>query len=169
MTSASTVEGTTVERKEAIGKAIGRIASGVFIVTVGNEQDRDGMLTTWIGQAAFEPPILTVVVNKERPIMARLGKGAKCVINVLGKQNMDVFKAFAKPYSEGLNRFADLAVTSHEAGPVLSQTIAFMAGTVQDHAESGDHVVVLLKIEDGDVLKTDDEPMVHLRKSAFQY
>lgn len=160
---------TPVEKKEAIGKAIGRIASGVYIVTVGDEQERDGMLTTWIAQAAFQPPMVSIVVNKERPILTRLSEGSKCVVNVLGKQNMDVFKAFAKPYSEKLDRFAELEVRANPAGPVLSQTIAYMTGTVRAHASAGDHVVVLVEVEDGELLKTDDEPMVHLRKNGFQY
>jgi len=155
--------------KENIGKALGRIASGVFIVTLGKPEDRDGMLATWIGQSAFEPPIITISVKKERPILAKLALGNAFVVNVLGKKNNNIFKNFAKPYSEDVDRFAGLSVDEKDAGPVLTEAVSFMACTVIGHADAGDHVLVIGQIVDGALLNADQEPMVHFRNNGFQY
>jgi flavin reductase (DIM6/NTAB) family NADH-FMN oxidoreductase RutF len=157
------------ETKESIGKALGRVASGVYIITLGNEQKRDGMLATWISQAAFEPPMINVVVKKERPILLELPLGARFVVNVLGKKNMDIFKNFAKPHVDGIDRFAGLNLSSKDAGPVLTDAIAFMSCTVMQHVDAGDHVVVLSCIDEAGLNNGSDEPMVHLRTNGFQY
>jgi flavin reductase (DIM6/NTAB) family NADH-FMN oxidoreductase RutF len=81
--------------KEKIGPAIGRLASGVYIVTVDVAGKKDGMLATWITQAGFEPPSLVVSVNKQRDILRAMNVGDRFTINVLSNRNMDIFKAFA--------------------------------------------------------------------------
>jgi len=106
---------TTEETRENIGRAIGRIASGVYIVTVKHDGVPDGMLTTWIAQAGFEPPMLSLAVKNDRPILQNLKKGTPFVVNVLSKKNMDIFKNFAKPHTEGLNRFEGLEVDTEKA------------------------------------------------------
>ena len=155
--------------KENTGKALGRIASGVFVVTLGDEQDRDGMLATWIGQCAFDPPAVTVCVKKERPILGKLSKGSKFIINVLGKKNNPLFKNFAKPFSEDFDRFNGLSVEQCDAGPILKDSVSYLACTVIGEADAGDHVVVVAQISCGSLLDSDQEPMVHLRNSGFQY
>src|SRR5215470_17664261 len=82
---------------EQIGRAIGRLTSGVYVITLKANGAPEGILMTWIGQAAFEPPLISVAVKKGRPILDHLSKGARFAINVLSKKNMDVFKHFAKP------------------------------------------------------------------------
>ena len=94
--------------KETVGPALGRVASGVHIVTVAHSDEtggNDGMLATWVIQASFNPPLLTVAVNSERAIYKSLKKGAEFGVNVLSKDNMDIFKSFAKPHTEGMDRF----------------------------------------------------------------
>src|SRR5690554_6461350 len=55
--------------KQAIGAALGRIPSGLFILTAQYEDRRAGMLASWVQQVCFEPPMICVAVGKGRPIM----------------------------------------------------------------------------------------------------
>lgn len=161
---------TTDEKRENIGRAIGRIASGVYVVTVKHDGVPDGMLTTWIAQAGFEPPMLTLAVKNDRPILQTLKKGAPFVVNVLSKKNMDIFKNFAKPHTEGLDRFESLETDMNRApAAVFSGAIAFMSCQVHVVVAAGDHHLVIGEIVDGAGLNVDDEAMVHLRKNGFQY
>lgn len=161
---------TTEETRENIGRAIGRIASGVYIVTVKHDGIPDGMLTTWIAQAGFEPPMLSLAVKDDRPILQTLKKGTPFVVNVLSKKNMDIFKNFAKPHTDGMNRFEGLeADMDKAAAPVFTGAIAYMSCKVHEVVAAGDHHLVLGEILDGAGLNCDDEAMVHLRKNGFQY
>lgn len=156
----------TPELKEKLGPAIGKIASGVYIVTTA-KGGNDGMLATWIAQAGFEPPSLVVSVNKQRDLLKALEVGDKFTVNVLSKANMDIFKAFAKPHNDA--KFADLKLESTEAGPAFSDAVSYMCATVKSITDAGDHVIVLGEIFDGALLNGDAELMTHIRKNGFQY
>lgn len=155
--------------KEILGKAIGKLSSGVYIVTLGQGKDAQGMLATWIIQVAFQPPMLSMAIQKERDILKLLVGGARFCVNTLSKKNMDVFKAFARPYKEGEDRFADLKLEENIASaPVFAEAIAYLECVVKDLIEAGDHVLVLSEITGGRQLN-EDEPMLHTRKNGFQY
>jgi flavin reductase (DIM6/NTAB) family NADH-FMN oxidoreductase RutF len=156
--------------RQTIGKAIGRIASGVFVATMNHNGHKDGILLSWVSQAAFEPPALTVVIKKERThVMDALAVGKTFTLNVLSKKNMDMFKNFAKPFTEGMDRFEGLEVVSNDgAGPILSKSVAYMNLIVRNQMDAGDHVVLLGEVVSGDILNV-DEPLTHLRNNGFQY
>lgn len=156
--------------KDVLGKALGRMASGVYIVTTNDGTAPQGILATWVCQAGFEPPILTVALNKDRPIVEALKKDSTFTVNILSKANMDIFKSFAAPAKEGLDRFAGLTIKDDAlAGPVFTNAIAFIDCKVEEVVELADHLLVVGTAFGGGPLDIDAEPMVHLRKNGFQY
>jgi flavin reductase (DIM6/NTAB) family NADH-FMN oxidoreductase RutF len=158
------------EVKEQFGRAMGRIANGVYVLTLERKGARDGMLTTWVSQAAFEPPLISVAIKAGRPILSSLQKDDLFVINVLSKGNTHVFKNFAKPDLPGESRFEGLLCESQkEFGPVLSDAVSYMCCIVRQQVPVGDHVLVFGEVVQGTLLHEEKEPMVHLRKSGFQY
>lgn len=157
-------------RQEKSGGAIGRIASGVYVVSLTRKGKCDGMLTTWVQQTSFKPPMLMIAVQNQRPILQNFLPGEKFAVNVLSKHNMDIYKSFAKPYVEGMDRFAGLRVSDqHETGPLLLDSVAYLGCSVEKIIEAGDHCLVLGEIIDGFIVNADAEPMIHLRKNGFQY
>jgi flavin reductase (DIM6/NTAB) family NADH-FMN oxidoreductase RutF len=156
--------------REELGKALGRLASGVFVVTVDTETGPHGMLATWIAQAAFEPPMVTIAINSERPILKDI-EGKVISINILSSQNMDVFKAFARPSKgEHDDRFDNLDTTVNPDGATaFAGVVAVLNCVVSQSVPAGDHVVVLATVRSGKTIKSDAEPMTHLRKNGFQY
>ena len=156
--------------RESLATAIGRIASGVYVITLDRGGERDGMLTSWIAQAGFEPPMLSLAVKKDRPILSKLGDGQTFVVNVLAKNNMDIYKNFVKPHTADLNRFEGLSILSDRQGdPIFSDAVAYMSCVVRGSIAASDHVVIIAEIVGGAGLKIDQEPIVHLRKNGFQY
>ena len=54
----------TVPNADAIGPVLGRTPSGVFILTASSGDGQEtGMLASWVQQASFDPPAITVAVN----------------------------------------------------------------------------------------------------------
>jgi flavin reductase (DIM6/NTAB) family NADH-FMN oxidoreductase RutF len=83
---------------------------------------------------------------------------------------MDIFKNFAKPHAEGLDRFENLAVESDQFGsPIFTQAVAYISCVTRKHIESGDHILIVGEILSGKLAHSDDEPMTHLRKNGFGY
>ncbi len=170
MASPNTVDAMDPALKERIGAAIGRMASGVYIINVEDASGREGMLATWVTQAAFSPPMLTITVNNARPILSRLQKGAKATLNVLGKTNSDIFKNFVKPHTEGLDRFEGLELVENEGfPPSFAGCISSMMLEVTNVVDAGDHKIIVGEVKDGRMLNKDLEPMTHFRKDGFQY
>jgi 3-hydroxy-9,10-secoandrosta-1,3,5(10)-triene-9,17-dione monooxygenase reductase component len=156
--------------KESLGKAIGRLASGVFIVTLQQDAEKHGVMATWVNQAAFEPPTITAAFNKERHFLNFLDKDVKFTVNVLSNKNMDIFKAFARPGKENDDRFDGLELLPNtNAGPVFAKVVAYLDCQVRQIIDAGDHMLTLATVIGGDVIHPDLEPMTHVRKNGFQY
>jgi flavin reductase (DIM6/NTAB) family NADH-FMN oxidoreductase RutF len=156
--------------KEELGKALGRIASGVYVVTVDTETGPHGMLATFVSQVAFEPPIVAIAVGAQRPILNDL-EGRVVTVNILSKSNMDLFKAFARPAKgENDDRFEGLKLADNADGAsAFADVISFLNCEVRQLVPAGDHVVALAEVQSGRMINGEAEPMVHLRKNGFQY
>jgi flavin reductase (DIM6/NTAB) family NADH-FMN oxidoreductase RutF len=162
---------STIDAKESLGKALGRIASGVYIVTTRDGSHPHGLMATWISQAAFDPPAVTIAINKERGILAVLKPGMSLTVNVLSAKNMDVFKAFARPAKgDEDDRFSGLKLNDNNGGaPVFADASAYFNCTIKEFFEAGDHLIALCIVKDGALLQPEPDPMVHFRKNGFQY
>jgi flavin reductase (DIM6/NTAB) family NADH-FMN oxidoreductase RutF len=160
--------------KEEIGDALGRIATGVYVITLEQKADqssaREGMLATWIMQVAFDPPMISIAVKDERPILKHLTKEANVVVNILAKHNHDIFKNFAKPNISQEERFDSLPLLAEtEYGPIFASCHAYLACKIKEIVPAGDHFLVLAEVIKGALLHPEAEPIIHLRKNGFQY
>jgi flavin reductase (DIM6/NTAB) family NADH-FMN oxidoreductase RutF len=156
--------------REKLGKAIGRIASGVYVATCERDGERHGILMSWVSQAAFEPPMISLAVKSGRPMLSALSKDTKFVLNVLSKTNHEIFKNFARPDLPDATRFEGIPLLSQGPfGPVFSGAVAYLECYVRSSMQAGDHFVLVAEVVGGDILDSHAEPMVHLRKSGFQY
>ena len=75
---------------------LGRLPSGIYILTVGEGNDSTGMLASWVQQAAFEPPMVSVALKRGRHISERIEAGEPFVLNVVGEGHKSLLKHFAK-------------------------------------------------------------------------
>lgn len=157
--------------KDAVGKAMGRIPSGLFIISVAHDGRREGMLGSWLTQAGFEPPSITFAVGKDRSIKELLDGSKKCVINVIGQDDGKLMGPFFKAPEPGQDSFSDLATEECAAAggsPILSDCLAWMACEVRGELDAGDHMVIHAEVVDGKLLKGGD-PKTHIRESGFKY
>ncbi len=168
--AAATAEQGDTKLRNELGKALGRLASGVFVVTVETDNGPQGMVATWIAQAAFEPPLVTIAINSQRPLVQNLQNNV-LTVNVLSAQNMDIFKAFARPSKSAEDdRFIGLELAENKEGAVaFANAISALNCVVEQIVPAGDHIVVLARVVSGKLLNADAEPMIHLRKNGFQY
>ncbi len=159
--------------KEKVGPPLGKVANGVYIVTTKDGEEVDGMLATWISQSSFAPPCVSVAVNKSRHIVGLMTVGSEFAVNILSKENMDIFKNFAKPVKtpeEAHARFSGLdRLEGHEGPPVFNKAIGYLLCKVANVVDSGDHNLILGEVKDGSMLNGDLESMIHIRRNGFQY
>ena len=164
---------TQTDDMELLGAVLGRVPSGIFIVTAQNSEGQEtGMLASWVQQAAFIPPMLTLAVNKSRYIREWIAEVPKLVVNVVGTEQKDFLRHFGRGFEPGEPAFEGLNIVRTKSGmPALGDAIGYLEGEVVGELEAGDHVTVLLSLIDagssGD--PTLQQPMTHVRKNGFGY
>ena len=154
--------------KELAG-AIGRIPSGLFIVTARQGDAETGFLASWIQQCSFEPFQISVAIKSGRAVSAWLTPGAPFVVNILEVDQTDLLVHFGKGFALDEPAFNGLDVDRATAGaPILSDTLAFLDCRVVGCHAAGDHDLVVGRVTAGRVL-AEGRPMVHVRKNGAHY
>jgi flavin reductase (DIM6/NTAB) family NADH-FMN oxidoreductase RutF len=149
---------------------LGRIPSGIFILTARRGEEETGMLASWVMQAGFKPPSVTVAVGRERYLCSWLTEGAPFALCQVAEHQMSLLKHFGRGFPPGEPAFAGLELDRDLHGtPILRQgTVGHLSCLIRGHADSGDHRIFVAEVVDGR-LTSDATPMVHHRKSGSHY
>lgn len=155
---------------DEIGPILGRVPSGIFILTAtGEEGYETGMLASWVMQAGFEPPMVTVCVKQGRYVEEWLSAGRPFNLNVLSEDQKDLLGHFGRGFEPGEPAFEGLKVSRCSRGlPVLSDSIGWLECEPAESLTSGDHHIFLAQVTGGKLI-SEDRPMVHVRKSGLHY
>ncbi len=153
---------------EEIGLALGRIPSGCSILSVQHGGRATAVLVSWVQQAAFDPPCLTVCIKRGRPAAPLIDASKRFLLNVVGEDPTPMFRRFAKGFTLGEDAFAGLHVEPTEFGPLILECIAHLGCRVLHKASVGDHDVYAAEIAAAHALDG-ARPYVHLRSTGLSY
>ena len=149
--------------------ALGRIPSGLFIVTVRTATAETGMLASWVQQCSFDPPQLTVAVRKDRYLLDWLADDAAFTVNVLAEGQKPFLAHFGKGFEPGEPAFEGLDVRRiGDSAPILLAAHAHLDCRVVGRFDAGDHVLVHGRVVGGEVLH-DGKPATHVRRTGTTY
>lgn len=165
-------EGNGTDR-DAIAAVLGRTPSGLYILVAGNgEGEQTGMLASWVQQASFDPPAVTVAVNKSRYLNDWLQKSPQVVLNLVGESQKQFLGHFGRGFEPGEPAFDGITTTEASNGlPALSDALGYLEGQVTGQIDAGDHMVYVVQITGaghGEAL-AGERPWVHIRKNGFGY
>lgn len=150
-------------------QAVGRIIGSLCVLTAKRGEVASGMLASWVSQATFNPPGLTVAVAKERAVEPLTHIGDRFVLNIL-KEGKNLRRHFLKPFSPGEDRFSEVSTqTANNGSPILTDALAYLECTVQNRMECGDHWLIYAVVENGKVLDQTSMTAVHHRKTGSYY
>ena len=156
-----------------VAAVLGRIPSGLFILTAKNDAgDETGLLASWVQQGSFDPPALTVAVNKKRYLSDWLVASPRLAVSLLGESQNDLLGHFGRGFEPGEPAFEGLAIARTADGlPVLEDSLGWLAGDVTGSVDAGDHLVYAVRITDasGGPRLESEKPWVHLRKNGLGY
>ncbi|MFH7025873.1 MAG: diflavin flavoprotein [Heteroscytonema crispum UTEX LB 1556] len=152
-----------------VEQAVGRIIGSLCVVTAKQGEVSSGMLASWVTQASFNPPGLTIAVAKDRAMEPLTHSANQFVLNILA-EGRELRKHFMKTFAPGQDRFAGIETQEAQNGsPILTGALAYLECTIQTRMEAGDHWLVYATVEDGKVLNQDGITAVHHRKSGNYY
>tara|TARA_Y100001968_G_scaffold277014_1_gene271621 strand:+ start:16456 stop:18258 length:1803 start_codon:yes stop_codon:yes gene_type:complete len=156
-------------------QALGRVVGSLCVLTAskgkGENNIKSAMLASWVSQASFTPPGLSIAVAKDRAVESLLQKGDGFALNILSSNNLkEPLKRFSKPFAPGENRFSGLETEETPNGQIIiTESLAWLDATVKERMECGDHWVIYAEVNYGNVIRKDDLTAVHHRKSGSNY
>ncbi|MGA0308721.1 MAG: flavin reductase [Vulcanococcus sp.] len=171
----STSGGLSESRSNPAVLALGRVVGSLCVLTTrkgaGESQLSGAMVASWVSQASFSPPGLTVAVAKDRAVEALLHVGDSFALNVLASgRESGPMKQFLQPFAPGADRFAGLELEQSPGGqPILPEALAWLDCSVKQRMECGDHWLIYAQVGSGALLDAEATTAVHQRRSGANY
>lgn len=160
-------------QKTAIGAVLGRIPSGIFILTVGDGAGKEtGMLCSWVQQAAFEPPLLVLSLKQGRYVTDWLAHSRTAVLNLVGESEKQLLGHFGRGFKIDEPAFQGIECQRTARGlPILNDALGYLECELREQYSAGDHFLHVLEVMGGGTgpMLHEEQPMVHIRKSGFHY
>ena len=155
--------------KDDVATAMGKIPSGLFILSLIDDASADDfMLASWVQQCSFSPLMVNIAIRSERSILSQLVPGKIFNLHIIKEGQNQMVGKFAKPVS-GADQLKDLNLQRDPNLPVvLLDTCAVLQCKAAGVLNAGDHQLLLGEVVSGTILAGGD-PMVHVRKNARNY
>ena len=154
---------STDRREQSLGRLIGSLC----VLTVKRGEVTGALLSSWVTQASFSPPGLSIAIPQQHSISELLKVGEPFTLNIL-QEGKQVRKHFQRVLSPGEDRFKDLEILEADADQIiLKEALAYLVCRVGSRIECGDHWVIYGVVETGQVLNRQGRTAVLHRQSSL--
>lgn len=150
-------------------KALGKVASGLFIVTAADGDRRAAFLASFVQQASFDPLIFSVACHPDRYPHELITQSKKFAINVIPEGDKVLMSTFSKGHGPESDPLASVSMEICEGVPLLKDAIGGAVCQVVDQVQPGDHTLFFGKPIGGALFDENLKPWTHVRKSALSY
>ncbi|MFT4640993.1 MAG: 3-hydroxy-9,10-secoandrosta-1,3,5(10)-triene-9,17-dione monooxygenase reductase component [Verrucomicrobiales bacterium] len=156
--------------KERVGPALGQVTSGLYIATASVEEEPIGMLCSFVEQAGFYPPMITIALAPDRRLVEVVTQSDRGLLglNILSTENNGLIGPFANPNNEDPFHEVDLIENAYQL-PQLKDALSFLVCEYKNEMPAGDHHVYLFEVLDGHLMDRRLEPMMRVRRNGFSY
>lgn len=160
---------STIPDSSPLARALGRIPTGLYLVTSLDQEQPVGFVGSFLMQVGFEPPTLCLAVGHERGLLPSIRRTGRFAVSILDASSSRVMKLFLRRYPLGESPFDHVEHFASPAGlPVIAASLAWLECKKTGEHELEDHAVIFGTVERADVLREGD-PSIHLRRSGFEY
>ena len=155
--------------QDGVAAVLGRIPSGLFVVTWHEAEADRFMLASWVMQAGFAPPAITVAVGTSRDLLTAIANGTPFVVNILGESQRPLLARFGRPAAAGENSFAGIEIVRGSSGaPAIAAAAGWLECRGIAQVRGGDHIIVVAEVIDGQTGSA-EQPLVHIRRNGLRY
>jgi len=165
---------SNAEARDGIGVALSQIPSGLFILTAQHEERRMGMLASFVQQACFEPPMVSVAVAKGRAIMPLISESRQFGLCQLADDDKVMTRKFTSPIGPNEDPFLGFELVQgrmHDL-PLLAGAMCHIECELTCHMDvEGDHDLFIGTVRGGGThhKRKNTKPHIRVRKSGFDY
>jgi len=163
------------EIRKTVGEAMGRLPSGLFVLTAAQDDSRMGIIVSFVQQACLNPPMVTVAIAKGRPIMPLISESRQFGLCQLAENDRLMVKKFAKFNDAAVTEDPFLGFEMMSGGvlaklPILKNTLAYLECELVSHMDiEGDHDLFVGAVRGGALRQAKTPPHIRLRDSGQDY
>jgi 3-hydroxy-9,10-secoandrosta-1,3,5(10)-triene-9,17-dione monooxygenase reductase component len=141
--------------------ALGRFSSGVTVVTVRGDDDRDyGMTVSAFSSVSLRPPLVLVCIGDDATIAAAVAAAKLFAVSALSEGQEEIARRFADTDAD---RFDGTAVSRGTTGvALLDGAIAHIECAIVARHRGGDHTIVVGEVLSATAVE-DGRPLVYQR------
>lgn len=157
---------------DEIGRALGEMPYGLYIIGSRMGDDVNGMMADWVMQVSFVPRMIAVSIENDARTLMNIRAIPVFSVNLLAEDGIALAAKFAQPYygSKIRGRAGGAAAATHhklegvhyrrgETGcPILADALAWFECQVGTLVAVGDHTLVMGRVLSGAVAR-DAEPL----------
>jgi flavin reductase (DIM6/NTAB) family NADH-FMN oxidoreductase RutF len=134
--------------RTAMREALARLVSGVYVLTVSDGADRNGMPVSWVTQVSAEPPLIAVAVSPSRYTHDMVDGAGEFALNLLAADQGEFVRRFAVSGPDKEKKFEGVAVEKGRvvAAPLLSETPVSYECRVHTAYTPGDHTLFVAEV-----------------------
>ncbi|CAJ1377897.1 unnamed protein product [Effrenium voratum] len=156
-----------------LSKALGRVASSLYVVTAKKANVRHAMVASWVTPASAKPLGVSVTIAKERAMEPLLRIGDSFTLNLLedGKPaTLQMMKHFLQRFAPGEDRLRNVDhVEGANGAAILRSACAYLECRIVSRMDAGDHWVGYAEVVGGSVASPNANTAVHHRKVGTYY
>lgn len=158
------------QTREVIGKALGRLPQGIFLLTAAHEHRQRGVLVSWVQQVGFDPPMVMFALNKSLQIGPFIHESRSFALNQIAADDKLTPRRFSFDLTVKQDAFETLDVRRLTTGsPILARALASLDCELVRHFDiEGDHDIYVGRIVDAAISGVGDPP-VHFREDGLSY
>lgn len=160
----------TDQKELPIAKALGRITSGVYVLTATQDGANAAMLASWVMQAGFEPPCVSIAIARGRPIIDFIRRSGRFAVSIVAEHDKTLMKRFARGFKEGEDPFAGVETSQSPSGvPILNDALGWLEAKLINAFEyNADHEILIGEVTAGALLR-EGHAFSHQRGNGFHY
>ena len=137
------------------------IPSGVYVVTLGSEEEVNGYAAGWVVRVSEVPVMIQVAVWEENYSYGLAKETDHFVVHILEEGQQEMARHFGRTSGENTDKFVDVDTTVEQTGlPVIEDCLAYLECEVRFRKVFGDHIVLVGRSVNSDVNRL-GEPLIY--------
>ena len=140
---------------------------GVYILSSLSEGEYCVSTVTWVSQASFEPPMISVCIKRNSASYEIVKKRGEFILHLLGDNQKELASTFFKPTIFENEKLNGQEFSLENNLPLLKDIPAYIQCKVVEILENGDHPLFLAEVVDAKI-NNDSNPL-ELRKTGWTY
>ncbi len=145
-----------------LGRALGQIPAGLFVLTAAYDGSRSGVLVKWVQQCALTPPMVMVAMARGVAVEPLIRDSRGFALCQISPEDRLLQRKFATAPGQRDDSFVSLATTAAPSGsPIIERAIGFLDCEVVRHIDlESDHGLYVGLVRGGGMLNSGKPAML---------